>query len=227
MLFGVTGFSLLRLLILCPDVGEKKSRALTRRVIALYAGRMRWDALFNDLESQFTEADRLALDAEINERARAEMVGLELADRLRGVLGCRLTVYLASGESFTGALMHAGGDALVLHEEQHQILIPYAAAARYAGLGRLSATEASSVRNRLGLAHALRGMARDRAELTVLVGNASGSVRLAGVIDRVGKDYLDLAVLTPGEVRRSHQVSQVATIPFTALAAIRSLRTAG
>jgi hypothetical protein len=52
-------------------------------------------------------------------------------------------------------------------------------------------------------------------------------VRLAGVIDRVGKDYLDLAVLNPGEVRRSHQVSQVATIPFTALAAIRSLRTAG
>jgi hypothetical protein len=192
-----------------------------------YAGRMRWDALFNDLESQFTEADRLALNAEINERARAELVGLELADRLRGVLGCRLTVYLDSGESFTGALMHAGGDALVLHEEQHQILIPYAAAARYVGLGRLSAAETSPVRKRLGLSHALRGMARDRAELSVLVGNASGSVRLAGVIDRVGKDYLDLAVLSPGEVRRKHQVSQVATIPFTALAAIRSLRTSG
>jgi hypothetical protein len=188
---------------------------------------MRWDALFNDLESQFTEADRLSLDAEINERARAETVGLELTDRLRGVLGCRLTVYLAAGESFTGALMHAGGDALVLHEEQHQILIPYAAAARYVGLGRLSAAETSPVRKRLGLSYSLRGMARDRSELSVLVGNPSGSVRLAGVIDRVGKDYLDLAVLNPGEVRRSHQVSQVATVPFTALAAIRSLRTAG
>ena len=227
MLFVGLGPSLLLLLFLCPDVGEKKSIALTPAVVTPYADRMRWDALFNDLESQFTEADRLALDAEINERARAEMVGLELADRLRGVLGCRLTVYLASGESFTGALMHAGGDALVLHEEQHQILIPYAAAARYVGLGRLSAAETSPVRKRLGLSHALRGMARDRSELSVLVGDPSGSVRLAGVIDRVGKDYLDLAVLNPGEVRRSHQVSQVATIPFTALAAIRSLRTAG
>jgi hypothetical protein len=187
---------------------------------------MRWDALFNDLETQFTEADRLALDTEINELARAEMVGLELADRLRGVLGCRLTVYLASGESFSGTLMHAGGDALVLGEEQHQILIPYAAAARYVGLGRVSATETSSVRRKLGLSHALRSMARDRAELSVLVGSASGAVRLAGVIDRVGKDYFDLAVLNPGEARRSHQVSQVATIPFTALAAIKSLRTA-
>ncbi|MET1088941.1 MAG: hypothetical protein ABWY04_17780 [Arthrobacter sp.] len=186
---------------------------------------MRWDALFNDLESQFTEADRLALDTEVNERARAEMVGLSLADRLRGVLGCRLAVHLGAGDSFSGTLMHAGGDALVLHEEQHQILVPYAAAARYVGLGRLSATEASPVRRRLGLSHALRSMARDRAELSVLVGNASGSVWLSGVIDRVGKDYLDLAVLTPGEVRRSHQVSQVATIPFTALAAIRSRRT--
>ncbi|VXB56569.1 conserved hypothetical protein [Arthrobacter sp. 9AX] len=187
---------------------------------------MRWDALFYDLESQFTEADRLAIDAEVNERARVEMVGLELADRLRGVLGCRITVHLAAGDSFSGTLMHVGGDALVLHEEQHQILIPYAAAARYLGLGRLSATEASSVRRRLGLSHALRSMARDRAVLTVLVGNASGSVGLAGVIDRVGKDYLDLAVVVPGEARRSNQVSQVATIPFAALAAIRSRRTA-
>jgi hypothetical protein len=39
-------------------------------------------------------------------------------------------------------------------------------------------------------------------------------------------DYLDLAVLSPGEVRRNSQVSQVATIPFAALAAIRSLRAA-
>lgn len=188
---------------------------------------MRWDALFNDLESQFTEADRLALDAEITERARAEMVGLELADRLRGVLGCRLTVHVASGESFSGTLAHAGGDALVLDEGQHQSLIPYAAAARYTGLGRFSTAEASSVRRKLGLSHALRSMARDRAELSVLVGNASGSARLAGVIDRVGKDYLDLAVLNPGEVRRCHQVSQVATIPFAALAAITSRRTSG
>jgi hypothetical protein len=41
----------------------------------------------------------------------------------------------------------------------------------------------------------------------------------------VGKDHFDLAVLALGEARRSHQVSEVATIPFTALSAIRSRRT--
>jgi hypothetical protein len=113
----------------------------------------------------------------------------------------------------------------VLDEVQHELLIPYTAAVRYVGLGRMSVAEKSSVRRGIGLAHALRGMARDRAELSVLTGNSGGLVWLAGVIDRVGRDYIDLAVLTPGEVRRSHQVSQIATIPFTALAVIRSRRT--
>ncbi len=188
---------------------------------------MRWDALFDDLESQLAEADRLALDAEVNERARAEMVGLELVDRLRAGLGCRLTIHVVGGESFAGVLTHAGGDALVLDEEQHQLLIPYAAVVRYVGLGRVSLAESSSVRRGIGLASALRGMARDRAELSVLTGNAGGVVRLAGVIDRVGRDYFDLAVLPTGEARRSSQISQIATVPFAALAAIRSRRTDG
>lgn len=189
-----------------------------------YAGRMRWDALFNDMEGQFAEADRLTLDAEINERTRAEMVNLEFADRLRGALGCRLGVYLMCGESIRGALSHAGADALVLDQDQHQILIPYPAVARYVGLGRLSRAEASPVRRAIGLAHSLRILARDRTELTVILANSAGSVRLEGVIDRVGRDYIDLAAVTPGEARRRHQVSQVSTIPFAALAAVRSRR---
>jgi hypothetical protein len=203
---------------------EKEGVSVDLVVEGPYADQMRWDALFDDLESQFAESGRLALESEVNERARAEAVGLELADRLRGVMDCRLTVYLASGESFSGILRHAGRDALVLHEDRHQVLIPYAAATRYTGFGRLSTAETSAVRRKLGLTHALRGMARDRAELSVITGSAAGTMRLAGVIDRVGKDYFDVAVLAPGEVRRSHQVSQVATIPFTALQAIRARR---
>jgi hypothetical protein len=188
---------------------------------------MRWDALFNDMESQFAESARLSLDAEINERTRAEMVGAGLADRLRGALGCRLAVHLACGDVIHGALSYAGADALVLDEEQHQVLIPYAAALRYVGLGRFSVAETSPVRRALGLAHSLRALARDRAEVAVTLGHDAGSVRLTGVIDRVGKDYLDLATFTAGEVRRSHHVSQVSVIPFVGLAAIRSQRSGG
>lgn len=186
---------------------------------------MRWDALFNDMESQFAESERLALDTEINERARGEMVDAGLTDRLRGALGCRLAVHLACGDVIHGVLSHAGADALVLDEGQHQVLVPYAAAVRYVGLGRFSVAEPSPVRRALGLSHALRALARDRAELVVTLGHGAGAVRLTGVIDRVGKDYLDLATFTPGEVRRAYQTGPVSVIPFAGLAAIRSRRT--
>jgi hypothetical protein len=185
---------------------------------------MRWDALFNDMESQFVESDRLALDAEVNERARIEMVGIGFAERLRGAVGSRVGVYLGSGESIQGTLAHAGADALVLDEDSRQVLIPYAAAARFVGLGRLSRAEPSPVRRAIGLAHSLRALARDRTELLVTLGTSAGSVRLEGVIDRVGKDYIDLAAVIPGEARRSYHVNQVSAIPFAALAAIRSRR---
>lgn len=85
--------------------------------------------------------------------------------------------------------------------------------------------EPSSVRRKLGLASALRGLARDRADLSVfLIGGAEGMPGLSGVIDRVGRDYFDLAVTRPGEARRATNVSQVATVPFSALGALRSLR---
>ena len=40
---------------------------------------------------------------------------------------------------------------------------------RYLGLSRLAVAEPSKVRQRLGLASALRGLARDRAGLAVLI----------------------------------------------------------
>ncbi|MGO4234867.1 hypothetical protein [Pseudarthrobacter sp. YAF2] len=186
---------------------------------------MRWDALFNDIESQLAEADRLSLDAEINERTRAELVSLPLEDRLRGSLGCRIGVHLLCGESARGELTHAGADALVLDEDQHQVLVPYAAVARYVGLGRHARAETSVVRRSIGLAHSLRGLARDRTELTVTIAGAAGSIRMAGVIDRVGRDFIDLAEVTPGEVRRMQGVSQVSAIPIAGLAMIRSRKT--
>ena len=183
---------------------------------------MRWDALFNDMESQLAEADRLALETEVNDRARAEMVGLPLEDRLRATIGCRIGVHLLCGDSIQGELLHAGADALVLDADRHQVLIPYWAAARYTGLGRHMRAENSRVRRSLGFAHSLRSLARDRSELVVTIGGGAGMTRLAGVIDRVGSDYLDLAAVVPGEARRSGSVGQVSAIPFSVVAMVRS-----
>ncbi|WP_411373730.1 hypothetical protein ACLH0K_11490 [Arthrobacter sp. MPF02] len=183
---------------------------------------MRWAALFDDIESQFSESGRLSLESEVNERSRIEMVSAGFADRLRGALGCRIAVHLMSGDTIHGVVSYAGADALVLDEDPHQVLVPYSAAARFVGLGRSLRAEASQVRRGLGLGNALRALARDRAELTVTLGSSAGNLRMEGVIDRVGKDYLDLAAVTPGEARRSCHVSHVSTIPFSALLAIRA-----
>ena len=188
---------------------------------------MRWDALFTDLEGQLAASGRLDLEAEITERARLEAAAVELADRLRGSLGLPVGVHLASGTVFEGILSHAGSQALVLNEARHQVLIPYSAVVRYFGLSRLAITEPSRVRQRLGLASALRGLASDRTRLAVLTsGNAAGESALHGVIDRVGRDYLDLALAEEGEYRRAAKVRGVATIPFAALSALRSARIA-
>ena len=186
---------------------------------------MRWEALFDDMEAQLASSDRLELEAEIAERSRADVAGVELADRLRGSRGLRVGVHLSSGSLFDGTLTHVGAESIVLSDPYHQVLIPYAAVARYQGLGRLATAEPSSVRRKLGLASALRGLARDRAHLSVfLIGGREAVAELSGVIDRVGRDYFDLAMTRPGEVRRAANVSQVATVPFSALGALKSLR---
>jgi hypothetical protein len=186
---------------------------------------MRWDALFSDIESQLAEDYRLSLETEITERSRVETASVELVDRLRGSLGAQVAVHAASGSVFEGTLAHAGADALVLNEARHQVLVPYQAVGRYVGLGRLSRGEPSQVRGRIGLASALRGMSRDRAEVVVILARGDAQEnRLPGVIDRVGKDFFDLAIVSPGEVRRASHVNQVSTIPFASLSAIRSLR---
>lgn len=186
---------------------------------------MRWDALFDDMEAQLAASERLELDSDVAERARTEAAAVELVDRLRGSLGLRIGVHLASGTTFEGILSHAGSQALVLTEPRHQLLIPYSAPVRYLGLARLAVAEPSWVRQRLGLASALRALARDRTGLVVLVSRGSAEEsKLHGVIDRVGRDHLDLAVTGEGEDRREANVRQLATIPFAALAGIRSVR---
>ncbi|WP_066292735.1 hypothetical protein [Arthrobacter sp. B6] len=184
---------------------------------------MRWEALFNDMEAQFAEGDRLSMEGEISERARADAAGLGLADRLRGSLGTHVKVHLVSGAVFEGNLTYAGADAVVLNDKRHQVLIPHDAVSRYAGLGLFSVSETSAVRSRIGLSNALRALGRDRSEVAVtLRGGDAEDPGVTGVIDKVGRDYVDLAAVRPGQARRALHVGQVSTIPFSALAAIRS-----
>jgi hypothetical protein len=184
---------------------------------------MRWDSLFSDLEGQFSAGRALEAEAEITERARVELAGIELGDRLRGAFGAEIKIVLVDGRVIRGRLSHVGSEWLVLTEGMRQWLLPYSSVVSYQGLGRVALRPESRIQQSLGIASALRALAKDRSEVVIhLKVSVGDGYKLQGVMDRVGRDYFDLAVLQHGEVRRAGNVAAVMTIPFSSLAALCS-----
>ena len=184
---------------------------------------MRWDSLFDDLEAQFSAERALEKESEITDRARVELAGIDLSDRLRGAAAAEIKIVLVDGNVIRGMLSHAGSEWLVLTEGVRQWLVPYASVLSYQGLGRVALKPSSRMQHSLGIASALRVLSRDRSELVVhLMVRTGDGYKLHGVIDRVGRDHFDLAVVPHGEVRRPGNIAAVLTIPFSSLAALCS-----
>ena len=184
---------------------------------------MRWDSLFDDLEAQFSAERALEKESEITDRARVELAGIDLSDRLRGAAAAEIKIVLVDGNVIRGMLSHAGSEWLVLTEGVRQWLVPYASVLSYQGLGRVALKPSSRMQHSLGIASALRALSRDRSELVVhLMVRTGDGYKLHGVIDRVGRDHFDLAVVPQGEVRRPGNIAAVLTIPFSSLAALCS-----
>lgn len=183
---------------------------------------MRWEALFADLEAQLEASESAELAAEVADRSRREFGRLRLTDRLRAAVGHPVAARTAAGGTEAGRLAAVGPDWFLLEEEPGRaVLIPLAAVVWLNGLG-LRAEEPGSegrVGARLDLRHALRGLVRDRAGVTVLLTDGTAIV---GTLDRVGADHVDLADHPPGEPRRAATVRSVRSVPLSALAVVRS-----
>ena len=180
---------------------------------------MRWEALFDDLEAQLARHEAADAEAELAERVRAERARVLLSERLLAHSGEVLKIRVPEDE-LVGRIADVAPAWVVLDEGRVQILVPASAIVSIEGLGRATAMPAGVVLRRLGLGHALRALARDRAP--VRAQTAAGV--LSGTIDRVGADHLDLALHAPGEWRRAEAVTGVATVGFGGLYAVRSLR---
>jgi hypothetical protein len=182
---------------------------------------MRWDELFADLEAQagaWAVAERAG---EVDERARMELARIRLVERMRAAIGAKIRVRCPSDVVVSGTLARVGSQWLLVDEiAGRQALVALAAVMTVTGLPRLSAAPDSmgAVESRLGLAHAVRGIARDRSGVAVDL--ADGST-LHGTVDRVGADFFELAVHAPGEARRPAAVREVAVVALTALAVVR------
>lgn len=148
---------------------------------------MRWEALFEDLERQFTQAERVAEDEEVVELAEAEQAQVALADRLRARLGQEVSLRLRDGSDVHGTVVDAAVQWLLIADAGRRALIPMSAVVGARALA-YAAPEAPVVERRLRLTHVLRALAREEA--VVVVRTTAGDYR--GRIVRVAADHAEL-----------------------------------
>jgi hypothetical protein len=194
---------------------------------------MRWDKLFDDLESQLEReltAEELDLGAE---EERLRLGRLTVRDRLVAVLGAddpTLGVLLLDGTRLRLHLVTVGRDWVsvdVVDDSpvRRQCIIPIASIAGVTLPPALVATSLAPARDadhpsltaRLGLTFVLRDLCRRRRAVQFAL--AGGVVH--GTIDRVGRDHLDLAVHEPGTARRDTAVDELRVIPLGAVLSVR------
>jgi hypothetical protein len=182
---------------------------------------VRWNELFADLEAQAARLEQAERAGEIDERTRGEVGSLRWRDRARAAVGTPLRLRLSGGLAASGVLARVGPDWLLIDEGRgREALVVSRAVLAVRGLGRYAAVPDSEgvVEARLGLRHALRGIARDRSSVRVhLVDGAT----IDATIDRVGADFVDLAQHPAGEARRRQEVREVELVPLTAIATVR------
>ena len=187
---------------------------------------MRWRRLFEDLEAQLDAGLEVELAAEVAERTRREAALVHLRDRVAAAHGGQVSVLLLGAGPLAGVLVDSGVDWLLLEEPgAGELLVPIAAVLGLTGVGAAAAVpDDSAVGRRLDLRWALRGLARSRTAVRLVL--VDGSV-LTGTLDRVGADHVDLAEHGRDEPRRAAAVRQVRLVPLAAVAAVRSGRPGG
>jgi hypothetical protein len=160
-----------------------------------YRALMRWEALFEDLQSQLEAAERADDEVLIAELAEAEIGGTALADRLRARLGHEVRLRLRSGADLTGRILDAAPQWVLLGDDrERRLLVPVDGVQAAWPLGPV-APEAGTVERRLRINHVLRALAREGARVRV----SCDAGDYAGWLTRVGADHVDLRPEVSGQ----------------------------
>jgi hypothetical protein len=198
---------------------------------------MRWDDLFDDLETQLEQglaAEEEDLQAE---EERLRLGRLSLRERILSVHDSyerrddyTIRVQLISGESIPVRPATVGrdwisGDIRDGSAAGRQCIVPLAAITAVSltreqvrrSLATTDRRTEVAVAARLGVAFVLRDLCRRRATLEVVTTGGSAW----GTIDRVGRDHFDLAIHESGQPRRESAVSEYRVIALSHLAMVR------
>jgi hypothetical protein len=202
---------------------------------------MRWDNLFDDLESQLEqELDAAHLDL-LAEEERLRLGRLGLRDRIMALADPRtaeapavVRIALTTGVTVVVKPTTFGKDwlaaDLVDAHPPAQCILPIGAIASVSLSpaqveASLDVAAASGEQrpgggrfiDRIGLPFVLRDLCRRRASLELVTASAT----VYGTIDRVGRDHLDLAVHEPGSSRRASNVTDQRIIPLETIVLVR------
>lgn len=179
---------------------------------------MRWERLLADLQAVEEARQHAEILGEAAERSRAETGRVTLAARLRAAEGLRLSFEVDGGQRCTGTVAGVGPGWAVLSETAVEWLIATKFVLWVDDLPRYAAPEpdgaAKRIYDSLGLRHVLRGVAADRSAVRIGVG---APTPVTGTIDRVGADFIDLALHPTGEPRRQREVSAHRVVPIDAI----------
>lgn len=195
---------------------------------------MRWEHLFDDLESQLqqelaAEDEDLRIEEERLRRARLGLRERLLAHHQHGG-GAPLRLVLSDGSELALRTDGFGRDWLsgvVAAPIGGRCIVPLAAIAQVvleapgrgarAMDGPVPEEDPSALTARLGLPFVLRDLARRRRPVRLLVPGGE----LTGTLDRVGRDHLDLAVHALDEPRRDRSVRGRRLIALAQLLRVR------
>lgn len=198
---------------------------------------IRWDRLFADLEGRFEELAAADDAAESADRERVAAGGIGMTQRLSGSIGAAIRLRLAGGPMIGGSLSAVGPDWLLLAEGHgRECLVALDAVTVVEGLSSVTAPALRGLALRLDLRRALRGLSRDRSPVSLALAGwapgadgatgpagAAGSGEIAGTIDRVGADFVEIAVHAAWEPRRAAAVRSVALVPLSAVMLVRTV----
>jgi hypothetical protein len=190
---------------------------------------MRWDSLFDDLESQL-ERERTAEELDLEaEEERLRLGRLAVRDRLLALVAAPgerpLRIALVGGARLTVHPHTIGRDWLsAALPDGRQCVVPLASIASIS----LSQVEVATslhgtgaqdtISGRLGLPFVLRDLCRRRRQVEVTTADGI----LVGTIDRVGRDHLDLALHEAGTARRESAVRDVLMLPIERIVVVRA-----
>ncbi|WP_265521851.1 hypothetical protein [Oerskovia flava] len=179
---------------------------------------MRWEELFDDLESQVAAAHAEERAAQVADLTRAELSTVTLVDRLRtaGTVG----VHLLDGSQVNGQVRDVAATWVLVAEHRRQHLVPLHAVAAVDGPGHQALPGSSPRPDGPGLGHVLRALMRDR----VVVQARTAAGVFTGRIARVGRDHLDLGSPGPSTYGASAPLGPgrgtTRLVPFAALLSV-------